>query len=974
MHESSGRHGATGSSHRAATALLCALGLGASGLVLAAPALPMADRDRRCVSGDSPIGLPATVSIEDPSESKEHDGTAASAVDADGEAAPPRPAPDDDGQPSAAPSKRRAIDLAAPAPSPFLAPPPNDQCSGAEVIPAAGPFPYMTALTADITAATTTGDPIAVPGCATFGGPVSRSIWYRFTPAVSGSYTITSCANAPTGTTVDDTVIAVYTSVGGCGGPFTQVPGACDDDGCSVEDLQSVLTSTLLAGTTYYVLVWQFGTAAPPAGNTAVQLRVTLPPPPPPNDECADAVLIPAAGPFPHLTPVADVTSAASLGDPSLCAPFVGHTAWYTFTPAVTATYGIASCQVQAPGTTLSDSVLGVFTSPGGCGGPFGQVACNDEDPSCSGGPSRSKLTARLIAGTTYYVLVGSFGLGTPNPANVQLAVSSPPTNDSCGSPAPVTLGLPVIGATYPSSDDYRLSGPACFAGPGQTPSGAAGGDVVYSFSPPVSGAYSFRATGYSLAGNLVLHVADACPPAAPGTPVTLDGCLGAANRTSPPPTAANANSAEEVPCLPLLAGRNVFIVVDNDLGFPGSPFRLEVTRCASELEPNDSTAGANPPACGIEGSVVPAADVDVYTLGSPPAGSRVFGLVDGVVLGSNDLQLRATTQADTLEFDEDNGTPPFGELSPNLAGAPLTGAASFLRVNHKLPGTEVQPYRMYSVIEPAIGSVTLESEPNGTLAQSDAAPGNYFSGGLAGPAPSTDVDIYRFTALPGSLILLALDADPLRNNTPINAALALLDAGGAALVAVNDSASQSNVTSGAGILTATTPFSPGEALTYRAATQGTYYARVTIGTTSTTGIGAGDYLLSISIDCLTADADADGAPDGQDCRPADASAWAAPSAATNLRLSGGGATALAWSSPHFPGATTVRYDLLRSPSPSNFTAATVCLASNTTAMSAIDGAVPAPLHCYLVRSENTCGENLGSSSSGALRTGRACP
>src|SRR5438093_8972713 len=64
---------------------------------------------------------------------------------------------------------------------PFV-PPPNDLCSGAEVIPAAGPFPYTTALTADITSATTTGDPVPVPPC-TFGFPaatVSRSIWYRF--------------------------------------------------------------------------------------------------------------------------------------------------------------------------------------------------------------------------------------------------------------------------------------------------------------------------------------------------------------------------------------------------------------------------------------------------------------------------------------------------------------------------------------------------------------------------------------------------------------------------------------------------------------------------------------------------------------------------------------------------------------------------------------------------------------------------
>ena len=67
------------------------------------------------------------------------------------------------------------------------------------------------------------------------GGPVSRSIWYSFTPANTANYTIATCAAAPTGSTVDDTVIGVYTSTGGCSGPFAQVPGGCDDDSCTVE-------------------------------------------------------------------------------------------------------------------------------------------------------------------------------------------------------------------------------------------------------------------------------------------------------------------------------------------------------------------------------------------------------------------------------------------------------------------------------------------------------------------------------------------------------------------------------------------------------------------------------------------------------------------------------------------------------------------------------------------------------------------
>ena len=71
------------------------------------------------------------------------------------------------------------------------APPANDTCAGAEDIPPAGPFPYLTAVTGDVTDATTAGDPPA-PSCADGGTSTSRSIWYSFTPAVSGVYILST--------------------------------------------------------------------------------------------------------------------------------------------------------------------------------------------------------------------------------------------------------------------------------------------------------------------------------------------------------------------------------------------------------------------------------------------------------------------------------------------------------------------------------------------------------------------------------------------------------------------------------------------------------------------------------------------------------------------------------------------------------------------------------------------------------------
>lgn len=109
--------------------------------------------------------------------------------------------------------------------SPVVAPA-NDLCGGAEAIPGAGPFPYLTSVTADITDATeTAGDP--TPSCQ---ANHSRSIWYSFTPVTSGSYTIQSCqGDGPTASTVVDNVMAVFSSAGGAPGrgprwPATTTP------------------------------------------------------------------------------------------------------------------------------------------------------------------------------------------------------------------------------------------------------------------------------------------------------------------------------------------------------------------------------------------------------------------------------------------------------------------------------------------------------------------------------------------------------------------------------------------------------------------------------------------------------------------------------------------------------------------------------------------------------------------------------
>ena len=582
-------------------------------------------------------------------------------------------------------------------------PPTNDLCAGAEVIPAAGPFPYLTATTADITDATVTGDP-PIPSCQS---NVSRSIWYTITPSATALYGLSLCANAPTGSTVDDTVIAVYTSTGGCAGPFTQVAGACDDDTCTSEGLQSVLNVNLTSGTTYYVVVWQFDTPAPTAGNTAIQIRVTqtLPPPVPANDLCTGA-------------------------------------------------------------TALS-------------------------------------------------------------------------------------LNTAVQGTLAGAANDYTISSPSatCFPGIGQaTTNTAPGRDVVYSFTPGVSGNYSFRMFSretWPASAVMFLVPGPSCPPT--GAIACSATMIGANRQTA---TAAFSN-VEEIYCAALVAGTTYYIFVDEaTLQTTFGAFTIEVFACNRETEPNGTTATANALQCNLEAAITPAADIDFYSLGTPAAGSRVFAMADGAAGNSTDQDMRITTATDTLEYDDANNDIAFGSLSPNCVGTPLTGVASFIRMSHFTAGSQQEPHRIFSVIQPpgaGIGgsSATAETEPNDTTVTANAAANNFFSGSASG---TTDADLFAFTATAGEVIFLGLDGDPLRDNTPRNFALALLDSGGTALISVNDGGSTSSTTSGAGSLTSGTPNSPGEALVFRALTTGTYYARVTMPTG--TGGAAADYLLSVARDC----------------------------------------------------------------------------------------------------------------------------
>ncbi|MGH6689153.1 MAG: PPC domain-containing protein, partial [Gammaproteobacteria bacterium] len=719
-------------------------------------------------------------------------------------------------------------------------PPANDECSGAEVVPGAGPFPYLTSTT-DITDAASIGDPPA-PTCA---GSVYRSVWYSFTPAVTGSYTISSCAEAPTATTVDDTVIDVYTAAGGACSGLAEMSGGCADRGCNQLTAQAALTADLTAGTTYYIVAWKRGTQLPQPGHGSMQLRFTYNAPLA-NDTCSEAEVIPGSGPFPYLTAVtADISDATSAGDPPIppCSSSVSHSVWYMLVPDVTAMYSISSCADGPTATTVDDTVINVVTGAGGACSGYSAVNGACDDQSCGFEGAQAVVNTELIAGTTYFILVYQRGTGPLSPGNtaVQLRITRmlPPANDLCSAAEPLSLNIPAAGSTVLGLDDYRSTATtACYSGFGQQATDARGLDAIYSFTAPAPGAYSFRLRVPAMHGDPVLYLSQTCP--AGPSPQTVT-CLAGSHRNS-------QSGTQEVSCVPMLAGETVFAFVDDrNAGFAGGPFVIEVEPCITEMEPNDTPATAGPLACGLR-SVMDQDRLDYFALPDAPAGWRLFAMVDGSALESTaNIDLRVTTSTDTLEYDDRGNALPFGDQSPNVSGVSMPGVPAFLRFDDT---RESEPYRVYSVIQPPLAGATPESEPNDSIAQANMAIGGYYVGALSGPSLSADKDVFAFTAQAGDLVLVGLDADPQRDETPINAMLELLDPQGNVIETVddNDQASDSNVTPGS--LTASRPHFPSEAIARRVPAAGTYFVRVGISPNAPLAAGAGDYLLSISKNC----------------------------------------------------------------------------------------------------------------------------
>jgi hypothetical protein len=587
---------------------------------------------------------------------------------------------------------------------------------------------------------------------------------------------------------------------------------------------------------------------------------------PPANDTCSGAIAIPAAGPFPYAAAtISDMSQAGSAGDPnSACfgnAPLPSGV-WYSFTPAVNGTYLFKTCADDTE-TNSGDSAITIYT--GGCGAPVSPSGFCDQ----GGCGNHGYLSVELTAGTPYLVIIGQeTPVGSVGKA-LQLVVNkldtTAPSNDTCEGAEELTTASSVFTTMAGSTNNYTLNAPACFTSDSST-TAASGVERVYSFTAPTAGQYSIRARTFVDSSNLVLYATSACPAS---STVSAAECLTAVNRDG---IFAGLNG-DQIHCYSMSAGQKIFVFVDSiSAASAASPVWIDAFQCSQlEAEGNNTPGVANAISAtsAMLGEISPATDRDYFALGVVAENSRIFAAIDGGASGKNDFDLRVTTATDTLEYDDSDLRVPFGDLNPVLAGVPATGVPLYLQVG-QYDNDADRPYRLLHVVRPSASNATSESEPNDTIAQATSSTVGYYSGTLPAPAPSTDIDIYAFTANKGADVLVAMDAKPVRAGTIVlDSKLSVIDASGNELVAVYDHNTGEDTTPGTGSLTSSSPRHKAQGIVFRPPSTGRYYARIVAGgRTGATLTSSGGYLLSISGD--SADGDADGAPDDTDGCPSD--------------------------------------------------------------------------------------------------------
>jgi subtilisin-like proprotein convertase family protein len=236
------------------------------------------------------------------------------------------------------------------------------------------------------------------PSCASPGAP---DVWYMFTATVSGNYTIDLNSGS-----ITDSGMGLYG--GAACNSLSQI--ACDDDG-SANGAMSMITSSLTAGTTYYIRIWQYS-----SGTGTFSMCVTTPPAAPANDNCAGATTV-TQEPNGSCTTITSTVAGATNSGIGSCTGTADDDVWFKFTATST------SAIINRTTTSGWDSGVEIFASTGAAPG-----SCIGASLGCQDAESAFNVSG-LTVGMNYYVRVYSWSASfTPSPATFTFCVTSPPT------------------------------------------------------------------------------------------------------------------------------------------------------------------------------------------------------------------------------------------------------------------------------------------------------------------------------------------------------------------------------------------------------------------------------------------------------------------------------------------------------------------------------------------------------------------
>ena len=286
-------------------------------------------------------------------------------------------------------------------------PPAYDNCSGALLIAIDSVCNYMMG---SVDGATQS-EPADT--CGSFTSSAAFDVWYMF---VADSVDVEIKVK---GSSSFDPVVVLKD---GCGGNTIDCA-----DGTGSGGTETIVTSGLTAGNTYYVRVYDYGNALPETPE--FEICIALPPPPPANDDCMNAITLTVDSTCSYVQ--GTVLGATESTAPDTCGNFTSPNAydvWYKFVA------GAADVEIKVKGSSSFDASLALKDS---CNGST--ITCVDATGS---GATESIVTSGLTPGNTYYIRVYDYGSSLPETPEFEICVALPPppaSNDVCANAITLT-------------------------------------------------------------------------------------------------------------------------------------------------------------------------------------------------------------------------------------------------------------------------------------------------------------------------------------------------------------------------------------------------------------------------------------------------------------------------------------------------------------------------------------------------------